>query len=327
MATRRDFFQQSARVILGGTIASRILTSPAFARPALAGGASAQAGAGATPQAPAVTPVFTALRRNVGVFTGRGGTIGYLVDRGGVAVVDSQFPDTAQLCLDGLNSRSGNRPVDLLVNTHHHADHTSGNIAFKGVAKRVLAHATAAQHMRQPPGRPAPTGEQLYPGATFTNVWREQVGDEWIRAQYFGRAHTSGDAVITFERANVAHMGDLMFNRRHPVIDRPAGASIAHWGAVLEQAAAAHDADTIFVFGHAGANQPITGSRADLRHFRDYLAALLTFVRGRIAAGDGAEAVAAIRDPLPGFEDHGPLTAAPLQAAFGEITEGTGLAS
>src|SRR5690606_24213503 len=67
---------------------------------------------------PEVTPVFTELRRNTGFFTGRGGTIGYLVTPDGVAVVDSQFPDSAPLCLEGLAERSGLPTVDVLVNTH-----------------------------------------------------------------------------------------------------------------------------------------------------------------------------------------------------------------
>ena len=69
--------------------------------------------------------------------------------------------------------------------------------------------------------------------------------------KYYGPAHTSGDAVVTFEKANVAHVGDLVFNRRHPYIDRPAGASIANWIKVLEGTVADHDGGTIYIFGHA----------------------------------------------------------------------------
>lgn len=300
-ATRRDFLAGSAAAIVAGLV-----------RP---GGAWAwQQDAGP----------FTTVRRNVGTFTGRGGTIGYLINPTGVVVVDSQFPESAGQCIAGLNERSGGRRVDLLINTHHHGDHTAGNIAFSGVAQRVLAHVTAAEHMRQPPGREAPTGDQLYPDRTFTDVWREQIGDEWVRAKHYGRAHTSGDAVITFERANVAHMGDLTFNRRPPVIDRPAGASIANWATVVEAAAADHDADTIFIFGHAGAGHPITGSAADLRHFAGYLRALLEFVSAQRRAGRSEAEILQMREPLSGFADFGELTEPVLRNAYGEITEGTG---
>jgi glyoxylase-like metal-dependent hydrolase (beta-lactamase superfamily II) len=271
-------------------------------------------------QAPQAAPVFTPLRRNVGFFTMRGGTIGYLIDPAGVAVVDTQFMDSAAACLAGLNERSKNRGVDRLLNTHHHGDHVGGNMAFKGVAKKVIAHATAAEHMRTNPGRQAQTAEQLYPDTTFTSTWREQVGSEWVRAKHYGPAHTGGDAVITFEQANVAHMGDLMFNRRHPVVDRPAGASLEGWASVLEKAVADHSNDTTYIFGHAGGQFPVTGPGAELLYFRDYLTALVEFVRSQVKAGRSQEDIVAIREPLPKFPDHGPLNGAILAAAYGEVS-------
>ena len=48
-------------------------------------------------------------------------------------------------------------------------------------------------------------------------------------------------------------MGDLMFNRIYPVIDRPGGASIRHWVVVLEEVAKTYPADAIYVFGHGNA--------------------------------------------------------------------------
>jgi glyoxylase-like metal-dependent hydrolase (beta-lactamase superfamily II) len=273
--------------------------------------------------APLAATVFTPIRGDVGFFTGKGGTIGYLINAGGVAVVDTQYRDTAKLLLDGLNERSKNRPIDRVINTHHHADHTDGNVVFKGIAKRVVAHARALEHMKAPPGRPLPTTEQLYPDATFTDVWREQVGNEWIRARHLGPAHTSGDAVVTFERANVAHMGDLMFKGRHPIIDRAAGASIKNWIVLLEKTTADHANDTIYIFGHSGANQPVTGPRADVIRLRDYFSKLLEFVGAEMKAGKTKEQILAIRDPLKGFEDFGPFgnqdARAPLTTAFEEL--------
>ena len=295
--TRREFVAHSSLALIAG-----LTGRSAFAR-----------------QQAAPTAVFTPLRRNVGVFTASGGTVGYLIDANGVAVVDTQFANTAPMLIAGLNERSKGRPIDRLINPHHHGDHTGGNIAFKGIATKVVAHQTAAAHMRQPPGRPAPTAEQLYPDTTFTETWREQVGDEWIRARHYGRAHTSGDAVITFERANVAHMGDLMFHLRQPVIDRPAGAWLRNWIGVIEQAAADHNADTMYIFGHAGTGAPITGARADLLVMRDYLTALLDFVQAERKAGKSREQILAIRTPVPKFDKHGPLTEAVLTAAHDEL--------
>lgn len=270
-------------------------------------------------------PVFTPIRRNVGTFTMRGGTIGWLVNRDAVVVVDSQFPPEAAACLAGLNDRSGNRGVDALINTHHHGDHSGGNISFRGAARRVVAHALADQHMRQPPGG-QPPADQLFPDTTFTERFSMDAGDERVTARFHGRAHTSGDAVITFERANVAHMGDLMFHQRHPVVDRAAGAIMRNWMTVLERTVEGHDAETVYIFGHANTGLPVTGSRADLLRMRDYLGAVLEFVERHHRAGRSRDEIMAMRDPLPGFEAWGPFGQPGAReartVAYEEITSG-----
>jgi glyoxylase-like metal-dependent hydrolase (beta-lactamase superfamily II) len=257
--------------------------------------------------------VFSPIRRNVGYFTMRGGTIGWLVNPGAVAVVDSQYAAEATTCLAGLNQRSSNRGVDFLINTHHHGDHSGGNISFRGAAKKVVSHAKAAEHMKQPPGQ-QPPADQLYPDTTFADTWSTDAGDEKIIARHYGRAHTSGDAVITFERANVAHMGDLAFNQRHPVVDRAAGATLRGWTTVLERAVKDHSNDTIYIFGHANTGLPVTGSHADISKFREYISAVLAFVETHVKAGRTKEEILTMRSPLAGFESYGAFgTAGPRE--------------
>jgi glyoxylase-like metal-dependent hydrolase (beta-lactamase superfamily II) len=155
--------------------------------------------------------------------------------------------------------------------------------------------------------------------ATFVNAWEEDVGGERMALKYYGPAHTSGDAVVTFKEANVVHMGDLVFNRVHPYIDRPAGASIVNWIKTLENAAADHKNDTAYIFGHGSAKFGVIGERADLLYMRDYLTALLEFVRGEIKAGKPKDVVVKITDPLKGFPDHGPLIERVLTPAYEEL--------
>ena len=156
--------------------------------------------------------------------------------------------------------------------------------------------------------------------ATFVNAWQEDVGGEMMALKYYGAAHTSGDAVLTFVKANAVHMGDLVFNRMHPFIDRPAGASIANWITVLERTVADHRNDTVYIFGHGSPKFGVTGSRADLLYMRDYLTALLEFVRGEIKAGKPKDVIVKITDPLKGFPDHGPLIERVLTPAYEELT-------
>lgn len=270
---------------------------------------------------------FTLVRGSIGTFTGQGGTIGWHIDKQSVVVIDSQFPASAKTCLDGVNERSTGRALDYLVNTHHHGDHTGGNGVFRPVAKQILAHANVPRLQREAAARAAqaaqpgqaPLPVPVFADTLFEASWRQPVGDESMALKYYGPAHTSGDTVVTFEKANVVHMGDLVFNRRHAVIDRPGGASIANWMKVLEGTVADHDGGTIYIFGHANPAFPVTGGSADLLYMRDYLAALLDFVRGEMKAGKSRDDIIKIVEPLKGFPDHGPLIARVLTAAFDEL--------
>src|SRR5680860_535064 len=79
---------------------------------------------------------FNTLRRNVGFYTEQGGTIGWLASKDALVMVDSEFPDQAKHCLAGLQEKTSH-PMDLLINTHHHGDHTGGNPVIKPVANKT----------------------------------------------------------------------------------------------------------------------------------------------------------------------------------------------
>jgi cyclase len=313
--TRRHFLATSTTVIAAGT----------FGRISLFG---------QQPQAPPapVTPVFKEIRRNTGYWTARGGTIGWLINPAGAVAVDSQFPDTATLCVEQLLKTSGKTEIATLINSHHHGDHTGGNGVFRPKTKQIIGHANVPKYMKstfdqtmaqRAQQNPAPTSppptEPVVPDKTLTEALALDHGDERVSIKHYGPAHTGGDVVILFEKANVAHMGDLMFNRAHPVIDRRNGASIANWTVVLQKVASELPADTIYIFGHAGPKFPVTGSRADLTHHANYLAALLEYVREQVKAGKTRDQVVASTDIIKGFEDYGPLISRPLGPAFDEV--------
>jgi glyoxylase-like metal-dependent hydrolase (beta-lactamase superfamily II) len=302
-------------------VSSGALAVTPFARALAAGQAPAQPPAQAAP--PPAVPKFEDVRRNVGVFTMRGGTIGWLVNKDAALVVDTQYPDTAKTCLDGLKQKTAGRPLDLVINTHHHGDHTGGNAVFRAEAKKLVAQARVPELQRTvaaaTPNSPAP----VVADATFEKTWSEKFGDETVTAQYNGPGHTGGDALVHFERAHVVHMGDLLFHERHPRVDRPAGASIQNWIKILEKVVNDMPADTIFIAGHSKEGLPVAVDRKAVLHFRDYFDAVLTTVRKGVAQGQTKEAVAATV-ALPGFEGYqggGALTlAGVLGVAFDELT-------
>ena len=284
---RRTFLLRSAGLAAAGLWSRSLLRAEvsAIARP---------------PAAPSITE-FKPLRRHTGIFTGRGGTIGWLATPAALVVVDTQFPDTAAACLAGLPGR-GDRTLDAVINTHHHYDHTSGNPVFRPVARTIVAQRNVPKLQAAAAEQNGEIDKQVYADTTFPEVWRHDCGDEVVTAQYFGPAHTGGDAVILFEQANVVHLGDLVFNRLYPYIDRPGGASVRGWVKRLEEVHDTFPADAIYIFGHGSPKFGVTGTRDDLLVMRDLFQAMLDHVQRGIAAGRTRDQIINL-DNLPGFPD------------------------
>ncbi len=259
------------------------------------------------------------LRGNVGFFTERGGTIGWMISKDGIVVVDTQFPEQAQHLIEAIRKQS-DREIDLLINTHHHGDHSAGNIAFKGIANMVVAHENSMKNQMRVAKERSQEDAQLYPDTTFEKEWSTKIGDETISLRYLGPAHTDGDSLIHFEYANVVHMGDLIFNRRFPYIDQSAGASIKNWIQVLGETQKLYDKDTIFIFGHSGEGYDIIGNMADIKAKQDYLSRLLDTVQTEIDAGKSQDDIMKLQSIKGENEWQGDGIERNLSAAYQELT-------
>jgi glyoxylase-like metal-dependent hydrolase (beta-lactamase superfamily II) len=262
---------------------------------------------------------FKPLRGNVGMFAEQGGTIAWLLNKEGIVVVDAEFPDPATHLIAELKKQS-DKPFEWLINTHHHGDHTAGNISFKGLVNHVAAHENSLTNQKNAAIAAKTEEKQLYPDTTFSTDWKVKVGDEHISAHYFGTGHTNGDAMIHFENANVVHTGDLVFNRRYPFVDRKAGASVKHWAVALADAQKKYDKDSLFVFGHAFDPNKVTGSMADLAAMQDFLEKLYTYVDSSVKAGKTKEEILAAKS-IPGVTEwQGDGIERGLTAAYEEAT-------
>lgn len=259
------------------------------------------------------------LRNNVGIFTERGGTVGFLLSKDGILVIDSQFPDTSPHLIEELKKQNTS-PFRYLLNTHHHGDHTSGNIAFKGIAEHVLAHKNSLANQKVVAEKNNNTAQQLFPDQTFDDSLKLKLGDEKLTGYYYGPGHTNGDAIYHFENANIVHMGDLVFNKRHPFVDRSAGASMRNWITVLGNIQKKGGKDTLYVFGHSLNSGEETGSAADLKKFQDYLGNVLAFAEGEIKRGVSKEEFIK-NTSIPGVTEWtGDGIERPLTAAYEELT-------
>jgi len=261
------------------------------------------------------------LRGNVGIFTERGGTIGFHLGKEGIVVIDAQFPDTAAHLIEDLKKRNSN-PFRYLLNTHHHGDHTAGNIAFKGIVEKVVAHENSLANQKAVAEKNNAVDKQLYPDSTFKEDWKLKLTDEKIKADYFGAGHTNGDAVYHFENANILHAGDLMFNKRHPFVDRTAGANISSWMKDLDKIIKKSDKDTIIIFGHSLNAGEETGSIEDVKKFQDYLGKVLAFAQDAVKNGMSKDDFIKSTS-IPGVTEwSGQGIERPLTAAYEEITTG-----
>lgn len=259
------------------------------------------------------------LTDTIGIFTEKGGTILFYLSDDGIVVVDSQFPDAAGHLIDELKKKS-EKPFRLLINTHHHGDHTAGNIAFKGMVQHVLAHENSKANQIRVAQEKKNEDQQLYPDQTFGTTWCEKIGKEEICLHYFGAGHTNGDSLVEFKKAKIVHLGDLMFNRRHPYIDKSAGANISNWITVLDKAANKFNKKTTFICGHAADGYDVILKRDDLKLFGDYLGKVLVFVEAEIKSGKSKEEILKATS-IPGVTEwKGDGIERPLTAAYVELS-------
>ena len=230
-----------------------------------------------------------------------------------------QFADTSQMFHDGFKPKIGGRKIDLLINTHHHPDHTGGNKVLQASVVKMVAQENAPGLQRKQAAAQKSEDQQAYADTTFKTDWKVDLGSEVVSARHYGPGHTGGDAVIFFQRANVVHMGDLMSHQRHPRVDRPSGASIRNWLVSLEKVVKDHNADTVYIFGHSKVGAPVTGPKGDLLVLRDYFSAMLAYVQKGIKAGKSAEEIVKAGMPQFAANEGQPQ----LQVAYDELTAKT----
>jgi len=298
---RRNFLRTTALTTGGLLLAQKELLANIFQQPAFK---------------------ITMLTKDIGIFTEKGGTIAFMLAKKGIVVVDAQFPEQSQHLIDELKKQS-QQPFKLLVNTHHHGDHTAGNISFKGITEHVVAHANSLTNQKNVAVTQKTEDKQLYPDQTYTDTWCEPVVGEKICLYYYGAGHTNGDSLVHIVDDNIVHMGDLVFNRRHPFIDRSAGANISSWIKVLDKAMNKFDHKTTYVFGHAADGYNVTGTKEDVKAFQAYLTNLLNYTGEQIKAGKSKDDILKATE-IPGSPEwKGDGIQRPLTAAYEELTATT----
>jgi glyoxylase-like metal-dependent hydrolase (beta-lactamase superfamily II) len=218
----------------------------------------------------------------VAVLFGAGGNIGLSYGADGNIIVDDQYAPMSDRILAAVASVDPD-PVRFVVNTHWHGDHTGGNEAMGRSGAAIVAHSNVRTRMSSEqfiaalnsrvPASPA----MALPVVTFEDGVTLHLNGDTLHVVHVANAHTDGDSLVHWQKANVLHMGDTFFHKFSlPFIDLSSGGSIDGLIAAVDKGLAASNETTRIIPGHG----PVA-SKADLAAYR----AMLVDVRAKVAAG------------------------------------------
>lgn len=202
---------------------------------------------------------------------GDGGNVAVYVTGEGVILVDDKYEQDHDAIVERVKSVT-DQPVKYVLSTHHHADHSGGNAKFLPGAE-IISTASARKNIVEHKQGNAPPG--VMPArVVFTDEASVFLGGKEVRARYFGRGHTNGDAIVYFPALRTIHTGDLMAGAT-PLIDYPGGGSVVEWTKTLDQALKV-DFDTV-IPGHGRVTDKagLTAYRNNVEKLRNRATALI----------------------------------------------------
>ena len=209
----------------------------------------------------------------------QGGDSLILVGDDGVLLVDTsveQMGDKIKAAIAKVSSK----PIELVINTHAHADHFGANEALAQGGAVIVGHVNLRERMAKgqhiaafnqtiPPSPPA-----ALPTITYAESMTLHFDGETIQLLHPHNAHTDSDTLVHFERANVIHAsGTFGGDGSYPFFDMSSGGSLAGMIDAEEKMLSLADENT-----RIQADEGDPASTASLRACHD---ALVT-IRGRV---------------------------------------------
>jgi cyclase len=241
------------------------------------------------------TPLAGSVSMIEGVNGFAGGNVGVSVGDDGVFLIDDELTPMTPRLKAALAALS-KKPTRFLVNTHWHFDHAGGNAAMAADGAVIVAHDNVRKRLSvdqfidflgekktfpaQPPA--------ALPVVTFNDDVTFHLNGDEIHVFHVPPAHTDGDAIVHFKKANVVHMGDTLMTISYPIVDVSSGGQFGGFITAAERVLALSDGATRIIPGHG----PVVG-RAELAAWRDMLVQIRDRVSKAMAAGKSLEAIKA----------------------------------
>jgi cyclase len=217
---------------------------------------------------------------------GGGGNTSVFITATGVVVVDTKNPGWGQPLLEKIKTLTP-KPVTMIINTHTHGDHVSGNVEFPATVDVVVQENTKANMEKLPIFEQ--NGNRGMAKRTFQDKMTIGRGADQIDLYYFGPGHTNGDAWVVFPTLRTVHIGDLFASRSVPLVDGNNGGSMLHYAETLNKGYnGIKNVDTI-INGH----NVTTTTWADLKTFADFNQDLIAWMQAELKAGKTPEQAAA----------------------------------
>ncbi len=280
--------------------------------------------------APAGDVETVQIRPNVYVLFGAGGNITVHTGVDGAIVVDSGTAAMADAVLAAVQ-RLKSQPIRYVINTSADPDHVGGNakLAAAGAAfnnnaqfigaatAEVVAREEVLLRMSAPSGAQSPFPTAVWPTETFTQrVKSMYVNDDGVQIMHMPAAHSDGDSVVFFRRADVIATGDILDLRRFPMIDTERGGTVQGEIDALNSLLVLaippmplvyREARTLLVPGHGR-----VADHAELVDYRDMVTVVRDIVEHAIKKGMSLPEIKA-SNPTAGFRaqygsDTGPWT-------------------
>ena len=268
----------------------RVMAAMAFAAAVTAGAAAAQ-----DQDFSKVEIGSEALAPGIHMLTGAGGNIGLSVGEDATFIIDDQFAPLTDKITAAIKAIT-DKPVRFVINTHWHGDHTGGNENFGKAGAVIIAHDNVRKRMSADqfnevfksttPASP----KAALPVVTFAESVNLHLNGDTVHVVHVEPAHTDGDSIVHFTKANVLHMGDLFMNGFYPFIDVGSGGDVNGVVAAADKALALANDQTKIIPGHG----PLA-TKADLTAFRDVVATVRDRVTTLIEEGKSLADVQAAR--------------------------------
>jgi glyoxylase-like metal-dependent hydrolase (beta-lactamase superfamily II) len=256
------------------------------------------------------------VRDNLYMLAGAGGNITMQVGADGILIVDTQFAPLTDKIVAAIRKISP-KPIHYIINTHHHGDHTGGNVGLRaagttvsggnmagairdsGVGAAIIAHENVLTRLS------ADTGAQAlpssgWPTSTFFGAKKELFyNGEGIEIIHVPAAHTDGDSIVFFRRSDVISAGDVFGTTSYPFIDLASGGSYQGFVRAIEKLV-----DIIIpVYGQDGGTLVVPGhgrisNLGDVLNYREMLIVVGDRIKSMIEAGMTLEQVKAAKPTI-----------------------------